>query len=282
MQIIVDKRCIIGECPVWRELEKKLYYVNSFGGNEICSLDMDGNFESRAVAKGVSALAFDKSNRLIVARDDGVFILKNDGSLEELYDTSKYKIYFANDMKIGPDGRIYVGTLSEKNKGISNNIDGKLYSIDRYGCVRILLDGLIASNGLEWSLDEKRFYHTDSATQIIREYAFDKKNGEISYTGRQIKVEGVDGFTIDERDRLYVGCWGRGHIARLETASMSIVDYISVPAKIPTSCAFVGERLDTLAVTTASYTSDVAVDKNAGYTILLKTDTRGRKPYLFG
>ena len=40
--------------------------------------------------------------------------------------------------------------------------------------------------------------------------------------------------------------------------------------------------MDILAITTASYGADVSVDKEAGYTVLLKTETKGRKPYLFG
>ena len=89
--------------------------------------------------------------------------------MEALYDTSKYNILYANDMKVGPDGRIYVGTQSSKRYGVSDKIDGKLYSIDSSGEVRVLLDGLILSNGLEWSMDEKRFYHTDSDTHMIKE-----------------------------------------------------------------------------------------------------------------
>ena len=282
MQIISEKRCIIGEGPVWNDFEKKLYYTNGMG-NEICILDVCNlKLKVRSVKTGVAAFAFDKKNRLIVSRSDGVFVLNDDDSVEELYDNTKYKILYANDMKTGPDGRIYVGTQSGKRKGVSDKTDGKLYSIDKDGNVRVLLDNLILSNGLEWSTDEKKFYHTDSDTGIIKEYDFDKSTGNISFTGRQVEVPGVDGFTIDNKGKLYVACWGKGHIAIVDTYSMKVTDYIDLPAKIPASCGFVGENLDILAITTASYGSDIEADKNAGYTILIKTDTKGRKPYLFG
>ena len=87
-------------------------------------------------------------------------------------------------MKAGPDGRIYVGTQSGKRAGISDEVDGKLYSIEKGGKVRVLLDGLRLSNGLDWSIDEKYFYHTDSDTNIIKEYAFDGKAGSIEFTGK--------------------------------------------------------------------------------------------------
>lgn len=282
MQIINDKRCIIGEGPVWNDCEKRLYYTNGMG-NEICMYDLANHtLQVRKVNKGVAALAFDQKNRLIVSRRDGIFILNEDDSVSELYDGSKCKISFANDMKVGPDGRIYVGTQSSARVGISDSIDGRLYSIGTDGNVRVLLENLRLSNGLEWSMDEKKFYHTDSDTGIIKEYDFDKKTGDIFFTGRQVEVPGVDGFTIDINNNLYVACWGKGHIAVVDTCSMSVVEYIGIPTKIPASCGFVGDNLDILAVTTASYGNDVATDINSGYTILLKTNTKGRKPYLFG
>ena len=79
----------------------------------------------------------------------------------------------------------------------------------------------------------KKFYHTDSDTQIIKEYAFDKEKGTITYTGREVYVMGVDGFTIDQNDFLYVACWGQGHIAVVDTSEMKIIEYIDIPAKIP-------------------------------------------------
>ncbi len=118
----------------------------------------------RSLDIGCAAFCFDKNNKLIVSTDNGVFILNDDDTTSPIYDTDKYSLKYCNDMKTGPDGRIYMGTQSSKRKGVSDKIDGKLYSIDKYGNVHILLDNLILSNGLEWSMDEKRFYHTDSDT----------------------------------------------------------------------------------------------------------------------
>lgn len=282
MKLISEKRCIIGEGPFWNEREQRLYYTNGFG-NEICMLDFcSGKLDVRKMEVGVSAFAFDKNNRLIVSRKDGVFILKDDDTTEELYDTSKICISHANDMKVGPDGRIYVGTQSGKRLNLSDKTDGKLFSIDKEGNVRVLLDDLILSNGLEWSLDEKKFYHTDSDTNIIKEFDFDSITGNINFTGRSVRVLGVDGFTIDNDGNLLVACWGQGHIAVVDTKELKVVSYIEMPVRIPASCAFAGKNMDVLAVTTASYGADIEKDKNAGFTILKQMRCGGRKPYVFG
>lgn len=281
MQVFDKKRCIIGEGPIWNEKENLLYYTNAMG-REICMLNIyTKELKVRPVKTDVAAIAFDKNNRLIVSRPDGVFILNKDDTVEELYDTAKHTILYANDMKVGPDGRIYVGTQSGRRKGVSAKTDGKLYSIDNDGNVSVLLNNLILSNGLEWSIDEKRFYHTDSDTGIIKEYDFDKRNGEISFTGRQVKVPGVDGFTVDKNDNLLVACWGYGHVAVVDTNNMQIKDYIKMPAKICASCSFVGEKMDLLAITTASYKADLGNDENAGFTFVEKMSFEGRRPYVF-
>ena len=283
MIILSEKRCNIGEGPIWNEREMRLYYTNGAGGNELCIYDpKEERLTMRALPFGVAAYAFTKENALIVSHAGGVDILNPDDSLTPLYDKSRFDIRYSNDMKVGPDGRIYVGTQSSKRKGISEAIDGKLYSIDKDGNVRVLLDGLRLSNGMEWSLDEKKFYHTDSDTGIIREYFFDKESGDIVYTGREVSVPGVDGFTIGSDGCLYVGCWGRGHVAVVDTKELSVVSHIEIPAVIPTSCGFMGEKMDMLAITTADYGSDLEKDPNAGFTMIKRMNTPGRVPFRFG
>lgn len=281
MRILSHKRCIIGEGPIWNETESRLYFTNG-GGNEICTYDFASDeITTRPLPFGVAAFAFDTQNRLIVSHAGGVHILNEDDSLTPIYDNAQYKIEASNDMKVGPDGAVYVGTQSKKQRGISDAVDGKLYRISPEGTVDILLDGLLLSNGMEWSMDETRFYHTDSATGIIKEYAFNK-SGRIESTGRQAKVPGVDGFTLGRDDCLYIGCWGQGHVAVLDTHSLKIKDTIKMPAKIPTSCGFCGKNMDILAITTASYSADIAEDPQAGFTLLHTMPISGRKPYLFG
>ena len=283
MKILSEKRCLIGEGPVWNPFDRKLYHVNGYGANEICCIDLETKENTvRKLDFGVAAMGFSKKGEMLISCADGAFILNDDGTRKPLYDRTRFEIKYGNDAKVGPDGRFYIGTQSSKRKGVGDAIDGKLYSIDKDGEVRILLDGLLLSNGFDWSMDEKRFYHTDSDTKIIKEYNFHKETGEISFTGRMVEVPGVDGITIDRNDFLYVACWGRGHIAIVDTADLQIKGYIDVPARIPASCGFAGENMDRLAVVTATLHVDPETDPNAGFTFLCDAGTNGRQPYLFG
>lgn len=282
MRILSDKRCIIGEGPVWCEFDKKVWQVNGYGGDEIFCIDLkSGEQTVRKLDFGVAAIAFTEAGEMLISCMDGAFILNPDGSRVPLYDTEKYEIKYGNDAKVGPDGAFYVGTQSSKRLGMGDKIDGKLFRIDGNGNAKVILDGLILSNGFDWSMDEKCLYHTDSDTGIIKEYDFDIKTGDLSFTGRQLKVDSVDGFTIDQNDNLFVACWGRGHIAVVDTKTMEIKEYLKTPAKITTSCAFAGDSMRNLVITTATLGANFEIDPEAGRTIVCEMNTEGRKPYLF-
>lgn len=280
MKALTNKRALIGEGPIWNCNEQKLYITNGLE-KEILIYDIYKNeVEIKKTSTPCAAICFSEDNKMIVSSNRGVGILETDSTVSPIYDTSKYKIENANDMKVGPDGRIYVGTQSGKRLGISNSIDGKLHSIDRYGNVKTLLNGLSLSNGLDWSPNGKMFYHTDSDTGIIKEYYFDKNSGEILSTGREIFISGVDGFCVAENGDIYAACWGKSCIAVIDAVTLTVKDKLTVPAKIPASCAFAGENMEFLAVTTATYNSD-STDKNAGLTFLFRSSVHGNLPHRF-
>ena len=129
MKILSDKRCVIGEGPVWNEFNKKLYQVNGFA-KEILEINICTNeVKTRKLPFGVSAIAFSKTGEMLISCMDGAFILNDDNTHLPLYDREKYDIKYCNDAKVGPDGKFYVGTQSSKRFGTGDKIDGKLYSI---------------------------------------------------------------------------------------------------------------------------------------------------------
>ena len=282
MGILTEKRCYIGEGPIYNEREDRLYFTNG-KLRELCVYDFKtAQLTVRAAPVFVSALAFDTRNRMILSHTRGVHILGENAELLPLYDEEKYSIKHAGDMKVGPDGALYVGTISEKFLGISEKTDGKLYRISQGGEVEILLDGLLLPNGLDWSMDEKKFYHVDTGMSVVKEYFFDKNTGKITFSGRQVRVEGADGLTIGMDNNLYVSCAWKKYVAVIDGATLAVKEHIPFADTFPMSCGFCGENMDILAVTTASDTADVTQDKNAGFTHLQGMSTRGRIPYRFG
>lgn len=278
MKTLNRVRCVIGEGPIYKD--GLLYYTNGMTDN-FCIYDFkNDSLLNQKTAVKIAAFAFGQSGNIIISSVDGIYEIEKDGSSTPFLPPES-QILYANDMKAGPDGRIYVGTQSEARLGISEKINGKLFSIDQDKNIKILLADLKLSNGMEWSADLKFFYHTDSDTNIIKEYYFDIDSGNITPTARYAEVLGVDGFTVGYDGCLYCACYGYGHIAVLNTANMQVENYIDLPTEKPSSCCFCGEDMSTLAVTSSSYQSDISKDTAAGFTFLIPTDTSGRKPFLF-
>ncbi|MBQ7975540.1 MAG: SMP-30/gluconolactonase/LRE family protein [Clostridia bacterium] len=282
MECVSTKRCIIGEAPIWNAKEKKLYFVNGFE-SEILSVDITTKeLNIRKVEKAACAISFDKDYRMIVSRWDGAFYLNPDGTEEPLCDLKEYPILYGNDAKVGPDGRYYIGTQCEKRVGASDKINGKLWRIDKNGKANAILDGLLISNGFDWSADERFLYHTDSDTRLVKEYEFDKATGDIEYTGRSVMLPGVDGMTVDLENNLYVACMRENHIAVVDTKEFKVKSYIKTDTFVPASCSYAGENMDRLAIVTATYNVDLEHNPDTGMTFLYNTGTKGRAPYLFG
>lgn len=277
MKSLGNKKSVIGEGPIWNINEQKLYITNGFE-KEI--LIYKNTVEIRKTPVTCAAVCFSADNKLIVSYEGGVGILEKNATITPIYDITKYEIKYANDMKVGPDGRIYVGTQSSKFQGVSDEVNGKLYSIDKFGKVSVLLDGLILSNGLDWSPDEKVFYHTDSGVGIIKEYNFDKIYGKISFTGREIKLPGIDGFCVAENGDIYAAIWSEGAITVIDALKLQIKNKIFIPANISASCNFVGKNFEHLAITSATFDCDKN-DKNAGLIFLCDVGIKGKSPYYF-
>lgn len=281
MELLNDKRCHMGKSPVWNEKDGRLWYVNGFEREIICADIETGGYEAFPMTGVVSALGFAGDFRMILTRRDGVYYLSENRELTPLYDMKRYSILCGSDSKAGPDGRYYVGTQGGKRFGTSDKADGRLYSIDRDGNVKVVLDSLMISGGFDWSMDEKYLYHADSGTGVIKEYEFDKAEGTAVFTGRQIELRGADGFTIDCEDCLLVST-NYGKILRINTADFTCVDEIDVPAKCITGCAFAGHDMKTLVAVTSRYKINLDEQPNAGLTYIRKNATGGRLPYLFG
>ena len=281
MKILTDYKCYIGEGPIWNENDNTLYHVNA-GKNEIICIDFSNmSREVLVFDQDISSLCFTIDNQIIGILEDNVSYIKERCRFDSVLH-GKSSIFYGNDAKCGPDGRLYVGTQSRKRQNISDDIDGKLYQIDKNGMIKVLLDGLILSNGMDWNMREDRFYHTDSDTKTIKEYEFDINSGDILATGRSVYLPGVDGFTVDQNDVIWAACWGKGIVAGIDTCSMKITDELVVPTKIPVSCSFCGRDMEYLAITSAGLDKKDGSDPLAGFTFLEKMATPGRVPYRFG
>lgn len=104
MKILTQKRCYIGEGPIWNEREEKLYFSNG-KMREICVYDIQSDrLMIRNVPVWAAAVAFTKNNGLILSHTRGVHIVDEKGALLPLYNEEMHSIKYAGGYE-GRSGR---------------------------------------------------------------------------------------------------------------------------------------------------------------------------------
>ena len=162
---------------------------------------------------------------------------------------------------------------------------GALYCIDTNLTVHKKLNHTTISNGIVWSLDNNRLYYIDSPTQVVQSFVYKEKSGEIIFEKNafQIPVEmgTPDGMAIDEEGMLWIAHWGGFGIYRWNPRNGQLIDRIQLPAPQVTSCAFAGENLDHLIITTARENlkeEELKKYPESGNTYFIKAAVKGVAP----
>jgi sugar lactone lactonase YvrE len=222
-------------------------------------------------------------NGLILSLNTGIarFNLATE-KLEWLLDIeSEIKNNRCNDAKCDSSGRLWIGTMDMDFKlGAAS-----LYCIDKNLSIEKKLGNLTISNGMAWTADNQRMYFIDSPTQTIKSYIFDANSGAILFDKNAVHIPEEmgtpDGMCIDHEGMLWVAHWGGYGVYRWNPVNGDLIEKIEIPVPHVTSCAFAGENLDHLIITTAR--GDLNEDElkkypESGNVFILKTKFRGTKP----
>lgn len=131
-----------------------------------------------------------------------------------------------------------------------------LYRLDPDGALHAKETGFHVCNGMGWSPDSTRFYLTDSGSRTVFVYDFDLPHGELS-NKRVLKTFDAtdgkpDGLAVDAEGYLWCAMWDGGALIRLAPDG-HLDRRIALPVPRPTSCAFGGDDMKTLYVTTARF-----------------------------
>ncbi|AXG72421.1 L-arabinolactonase [Kordia sp. SMS9] len=245
----------LGEGAFWDYKNKVLYWVDIIGESlNIYDPKSKTNKEIKMPAPIGTVVPSEEKNKVIVALNDGVYVV--DIATEEITKLTDVEAENTgtrlNDGKCDPNGNLWIGSMdySQTNPG------GNLYKVNASGNVAKMLGNITISNGIVWSKDHKTMYYIDTPTTHIKAFDFDENTNTISNERIVVtipKEEGSpDGMAIDENDLLYVGLWNGDCIANYNPKTGKLIQKIKVPAHNVTSCAFGGENLDILYITTSN------------------------------
>ncbi len=163
-----------------------------------------------------------------------------------------------NDLFTDAAGRVYVGSLRDDPFSVGEDRKpGEAYRIDTDGTATQIYGDVGLTNGIGFSPDGRRIYHSDSAIQSILVHDIDD-NGDVDAQSRQVfaRVKGgvPDGLAVDTDGGVWVAVYGGSRVERFAPDGSSDRS-VAVPAEAVTSLVFAGPELSDLIVVTADNTA---------------------------
>jgi sugar lactone lactonase YvrE len=182
-----------------------------------------------------------------------------------------------NDGIVGPDGSLYFGTMDDGE----NEPTGAFWRFDGRTLERFFGDFTV-TNGPAVSPDGRILYATDTKGGVI--HALDLADGRPGAARPFVRFEEgwghPDGMAVDADGHVWVCHWGGSRISRFAPDG-TLDRVLPVPTAQVTKCAFGGQDLTTLYVTTAGINRDPTIDPMAGHVFAVETGVRGLPAQVF-
>ena len=249
-ELVLDAKATLGEGPVWDDEERALVWLDILGRTLHITDPETRRDRAYELDQEISIAIPAGRGRYVVGvrRGFGVF----DASSASLTLTHEFVPdgLRMNDGKCDRAGRLWAGTMAFGAVPEA----GTLYRLDRDGSLHAMVERLTISNGMAWSPDDRSLYFIDTMAGGVDVFDFDAATGAVVNRRRLFDVREEmgfpDGMTIDAEGHLWIAFWDGGAVRRFSPDGSLEVE-VRVPCDRPTSCAFGGDDLATLFITSA-------------------------------
>lgn len=172
-----------------------------------------------------------------------------------------------NDGKCAPDGRFFVGTMSQRRK----KGESMLFCVDTEFHITPSLTHITTSNGIVWNNQASLCYYIDTPRRAVSIFDYDSQKGRLSNPRTAFTTHAIDaspdGMAIDTEGRLWIAYCHGGCVACHDPASGKILERIDFPCKETTALCFGGKDNQTLFVTTGRAQNEKAKDAGRVFAI---------------
>jgi sugar lactone lactonase YvrE len=249
------------EGPIWDPNNKVVYCVSIEQGIIYQINPKSGEVQSYVTQGSVGCVALTKEGNLISAEKEGIFII-NPKTKERTYLTqleSDNNLRY-NDGRFDPIGRFLVGTKSEKDFFNEKEVvKGQLFSYFNKKH-KVLLKGLMISNGIGFSHNGEKMYFIDTPTKKVAQYEYNLTTGDIIFEKYIIEIDGSgwpDGMCVDLDGNIWIAEWEGSKVRKWDVNTGKVLDEIILPCSRITSCCLGGDNMDELFITTAGNENDI-------------------------
>jgi len=284
VELVVDAHCQLGEGPAY--FYDRLWWGDILG-KRIHEYDpKTGAHHAHLFDVQVTVMVPRQAGGFVLATENGLALLDRMGDKPEFVTDPESHLpgNRFNDGKCDPHGRLWAGTMARDGAPKC----GALYMLDHNLTAAPRVADISCSNGLAWSSDGRTMYYIDTPTRTVDAFDFEVETGRIANRRAVIQIPDGNGFpdgmTIDAEDKLWVATWGGWSVLRCDPATGAILEKYSLPASQVTSCAFAGDDLSDLHITSAWVgvsADEIERQPHAGGLCRLRTNTRGLPPVAF-
>ncbi len=251
-----------GEGPIWDTAAGVLRFVDMLHG-DILTLTPAGEIDRLHVGTIAAAMRSRAGGGLVVAVEHGFLLVDGDGRI------GPERVAFTdpgirmNEGGVDRQGRFFCGSMPYDQAGPR----GALYRFDPGGDIAVVLSGVRISNGIAWSAGGERMYYIDSPTHRVDVFDYDPVTGMPSARRALALIDPghgqPDGMALDAEGGLWVAIFG-GHAVHRYTPDGKLDAVIEVPPSQVTACAFGGDHLDELHITTSRENLAPGAEPGAG------------------
>lgn len=263
-EILRDETFTLAECPNWDGLKNRLYWTDILNG-KLHALDIaTGDRHVWEFDSELGCFGLTDAGRIIVALRKDILFLDPETDertpLCKIEDGIKSR---TNDGKIGPDGAFWVGTMDDN---ADKQAIASLYRITADGKIEEKARGFKISNGIAWSPDGSKMYHSDSRGPWVNRWDFDVATGDISNCTRFLDLDDTlgrpDGAAVDMEGCYWSAGVSAGNLNRFAPDG-TLLKSIPMPMPNPTMPCFGGPDMKTLYVT--SHQEGYSAEKRAQF-----------------
>ena len=254
---VLEQSAMLGETPVWSELEQALYWINCEPEPALQRFDpASAKNRGWAMPERIGAVALTNSRAILVALASGVYSFDQAGggfSCLAKNDSDRWPLH---EGKCDRQGRFWIGSIYRGATGVDRSRGAVLHRLDE-GHLTVMISGVgVVTNGLAWSPEGRRMYWADSGGRNIFVADYDVDTGTPMNQRLFATVErsaGIpDGAAIDV-DGGYWTALFRGGVLRRYTQRGDVDREVELPISQPTMPAFGGSDYRTVYLTSTRF-----------------------------